>query len=103
MSISKKRFNFMLMMILIYILIYIISLILSFIFDNFIFMVFDILIYCFIFVIIIKEDTNLYFNDFKYIFRSNRSNELIWELFYLILLFLMILLNIITLKVLGLI
>ena len=107
MSISKKRFNFMFIMILIYFLIYIIFLILSFILNNFIFMFLDILIYCFIFGIMIKEDTNLHFNeissDFRNIFHGNSNTELIWELFYLILPFLMILLNIFTLKILKLI
>lgn len=107
MAISKKRFNVVFIMILIYILIYIISLILSFILNNFIFLMLDILIYCFIFGIMIKEDANLYFNeissDFKDFFHGNMNNELIWELFYLILPFLMILLNIITLKFLKLI
>lgn len=107
MAISKKRFNVVFIMILIYILIYIISLILSFILNNFIFLMLDILIYCFIFGIMIKEDVNLYFNeisfDFNDVFHGNMNNELIWELFYLILPFLMILLNIITLKFLKLI
>ena len=52
----------MFIMILIYFLVYIISLILSFVWNNFIFMFLDILIYCFIFGIMIKEDTNLHFN-----------------------------------------
>ena len=77
-SISKKRVNSIFIMILIYV----ISLILSFALNNFIFILLDILIYCFIFGIMIKEDTNLHFNeissDFKNIFHRNLNTELIW-------------------------
>ncbi|MBE6489724.1 MAG: hypothetical protein E7Z83_02575 [Methanobrevibacter sp.] len=111
MAISKKRFNVMIIMILIYFLIFFISLILSLKLNDFIFMKISILLYCFIYVVLSKEDNNLYFNEvsinykvyFKNAFNGKFDIEIIWGLVYLMLPFLMSSLNIITLKLLKLI